>query len=385
MIQRKTCLGGIAAAAALLLAVTGCGKSYPAKNAAQKAETSAASESTEAADAESRPTVEQADFQLKPYAMDGIGCAVEVPDTFTTGSGNSAVSGRLSFDGTESDDAIVVAAYDAQPEEEFNQFQEDDLFELINFSTTLPQLQYFRETEIAHAENMPCKAFVGETLGTIAGEDTYVTILAVNCPAQDKMYVFSMRDKTGEFQNYRDQLADHIYLNETGYVVENDQLADAPEPEPLSYSNDTIGYQIDLPEKWERVTDTSHFYGLESLASQYDGYDLFMNRDRDYAIVAAKSMTVSNTEFYAAMEQYKSMWTGAGGNELVTSKECTVWGYAAYQLVINHTAGADPTTSVTWLINKTGDQSKWLLVRYCYREASAAEFADTLINSIHLQ
>ena len=53
-------------------------------------------------------------------------------------------SGRLSFDGTESDDAIVVAAYDAQPEEEFNQFQEDDLFELINFSTTLPQLQYFR-------------------------------------------------------------------------------------------------------------------------------------------------------------------------------------------------------------------------------------------------
>lgn len=190
MIQRKTCLGGIAAAAALLLAVTGCGKSYPAKNAAQKAETSAASESTEAADAESRPAVEQADFQLKPYAMDGIGCAVEVPDTFTTGSGNSAVSGRLSFDGTESDDAIVVAAYDAQPEEEFNQFQEDDLFELINFSTTLPQLQYFRETEIAHAENMPCKAFVGETLGTIAGEDTYVTILAVNCPAQDKCTSF---------------------------------------------------------------------------------------------------------------------------------------------------------------------------------------------------
>ena len=83
--------------------------------------------------------------------------------------------------------------------------------------------------------------------------------------------------------------------------------------------------------------------------------------------------------------KYKSMWTGAGGNELVTSKECTVWGYAAYQLVINHTAGADPTTSVTWLINKTGDQSKWLLVRYCYREDSAAEFADTLINSITLQ
>ena len=46
------------------------------------------------------------------------------------------------------------------------------------------------------------------------------------------------------------------------------------------------------------------------------------------------------------------MWTGAGGNELVTFKECTVWGYAGYQLVINHTAGADPTTSVTWLINK---------------------------------
>lgn len=100
---------------------------------------------------------------------------------------------------------------------------------------------------------------MGETLGTIAGKDAYVTILAANCPKENKLFVFSMRDMTGEFQNYRDKLADHIYLNQNGYVVENDQLTDAPEPEPLSYSNDAIGYQISLPEGWEPADGYQQF------------------------------------------------------------------------------------------------------------------------------
>ena len=168
-------------------------------------------------------------------------------------------------------------------------------------------------------------------------------------------------------------------------MVENDQLKDAPEPEPLSYSNDAIGYQISLPEGWERLTDTSSSYGLETITSSFDNYDLFLNRDMDYTLIAAKSMSVSDTEFYAAIKQNQSAWVGAGGNELVTSKECTVLGYAAYQMVINHNAGADKTSSVAWFINKTGDNPEMLAIRYCYQEDSAAEFADTLINSITLQ
>ena len=279
----------------------------------------------------------------------------------------------------------MAAVYDAKPEETFDAFQENDLFELLTFSTTLPQVQYFRETEIPNADGVSCKAYVGETLGTIAGKDAYVTILAANCPEENKLFVFSMRDMTGEFQNYRDKLADHIYLNQNGYVVENDQLKDAPEPEPLSYSNDAIGYQISLPEGWERLTDTSSSYGLETITSSFDNYDLFLNRDMDYTLIAAKSMSVSDTEFYAAIKQNQSAWVGAGGNELVTSKECTVLGYAAYQMVINHNAGADKTSSVAWFINKTGDNPEMLAIRYCYQEDSAAEFADTLINSITLQ
>lgn len=380
----------LAVTAAFLLALTGCGANSSSSETTSKDSDSNANSTAEVSDstAEASGNIEQesimpeqASFQLTPYAMKDLGCAVEIPDTFTEDSSSSAVSGRLSFDGTESDDMIMVTAED---ESEFSNFDENDLFEIINFSTTLPQLQYFREAEIKNMEGVSCKAYVGETLGTINGEDTYVTILAANCPSQDKMFVFAMRDKTGEYQTYRNKMEDYIYLNETGYVVENDKLVDAPEPEPLSYANDTLGYQIDLPKEWELVTDTSGFYGLESMTPQYDGYDLFMNRNRDYAIVAAKSMDVADAVFYSSVDQYKSSWTGAGGNELVSSKECTVYGYAAYQLVINHTAGADPTTSVTWLINKTGNDSKLFLVRYYYRDDSAAEFADTFINSIHL-
>ena len=53
--------------------------------------------------------------------------------------------------------------------------------------------------------------------------------------------------------------------------------------------------------------------------------------------------------------------------------------------IINHNAGADKTSSVAWFINKTGDNPEMLAIRYCYQEDSAAEFADTLINSITLQ
>ena len=385
MKQNTIWTGVLAVASAFALLLTGCGKSQTAARdtSAKQNESSSAAE-TSAAE-ETSPAVEQADFQLKPYAMDGVGCAVEVPDSFTADSSRAAISGHLSFNGTETDDCIVAAVYDAKPEETFDAFQENDLFELLTFSTTLPQVQYFRETEIPNADGVSCKAYVGETLGTIAGKDAYVTILAANCPEENKLFVFSMRDMTGEFQNYRDKLADHIYLNQNGYVVENDQLTDAPEPEPLSYSNDAIGYQISLPEGWERLTDTSSSYGLETITSSFDNYDLFLNRDMDYALIAAKSMSVSDTEFYAAIKQNQSAWVGAGGHELVTSNECTVLGYAAYQRVINHNAGADKTSSVAWFINKTGDNPEMLAIRYCYQEDSAAEFADTLINSITLQ
>ena len=114
--------------------------------------------------------MEQADFQLKPYAMDGVGCAVEVPDSFTADSSRAAISGHLSFNGTETDDCIVAAVYDAKPEETFDAFQENDLFELLTFSTTLPQVQYFRETEIPNADGVSCKAYVGETLGQLPGK-----------------------------------------------------------------------------------------------------------------------------------------------------------------------------------------------------------------------
>ena len=60
--------------------------------------------------------------------MDGVGCAVEVPDSFTADSSRAAISGHLSFNGTETDDCIVAAVYDAKPEETFDAFQENDLF-----------------------------------------------------------------------------------------------------------------------------------------------------------------------------------------------------------------------------------------------------------------
>lgn len=138
MKQNTIWTGVLAVASAFALLLTGCGKSQTAARdtSAKQNESSSAAE-TSAAE-ETSPAVEQADFQLKPYAMDGVGCAVEVPDSFTADSSRAAISGHLSFNGTETDDCIVAAVYDAKPEETFDAFQENDLFELLTFSTTLP-------------------------------------------------------------------------------------------------------------------------------------------------------------------------------------------------------------------------------------------------------
>ena len=86
MKQNTIWTGVLAVASAFALLLTGCGKSQTAARdtSAKQNESSSAAE-TSAAE-ETSPAVEQADFQLKPYAMDGVGCAVEVPDSFTADS-----------------------------------------------------------------------------------------------------------------------------------------------------------------------------------------------------------------------------------------------------------------------------------------------------------
>lgn len=345
------------------------------------------SESSQAAiaedtSAETESLAEPLVFGLKPYAMDNEKCAVEVPEGFELDKDIIAVSSTLHFNGSEPDDMIALDVFKGSTSEEFDKFDENKMFDLINYTTSEPQVQYFKETTVKNANGINNKAYIGETLGTIGGADTYVTMLAVNCPDDEKMYVLSMRDKTGEYKNYRDNLGDYIYITENGYKVENDKLAQAPEPEPFSHTNESVGYSIELPAGWELVTDTSMFYGLESLSSSFDDYDMFIDSNQNYAYIGSKTMSsnVSEQEFYASMDKYEEIFSGAGGNKHISSKECRIGDNAAYQIVIKH-SGPDETTNTSWFINQP-KSGKVILASYYYRDEKGAEFADKFINGI---
>ncbi|MCM1227051.1 MAG: hypothetical protein NC320_06440 [Clostridium sp.] len=381
-------------AAALLTILTGCSdlKSRSeeqdsslssAENSVSESDADNSDESKSEAENDGKSLFNIKKFSTVPYAMDKDKCAVEVPSEFNADSEISAVSGRLHLNGEEPDDMIALDVFNGMSAEEFGSFDENDLFELINYSTTLPQLQYFKEVEIKNADGVENKAYMGETLGTIDGVDTYVTMLAVNCPEYEKMYVFSMRDKNGEFQDYRDNMNEYLYITDNGYAVENGKLVSAPEPEPITHTNSEIGYTINLPEGWGLITDTTGLYGLESYTYHYDKYDIFMSNDNELAVIASKSMDVSDQMFYSSFKEQFERIDGVGGDNIVSTSECEIGGYAAYQVVVNHTAGAYKTTSTSWLINVTGNDPHILAIQYQYDDSG--EFADKLINSITLE
>lgn len=317
------------------------------------------------------------DFEVEPYIMENYGFAIDIPSDFSQSS--SAVSGTLFFDGTESDDKIVVSAFESETADDFSDFTQEELFDKVNLITTLPQVEYFRETSIKNKNNIDCKAYVGETLGTIDGEDTYVTALAVNCAEQGKMYLIVMRDKTGEFKKYRDNISDYIYLNERGYIVENNELEEAPEPQNMSYESNDYHYSIDLPAGWEFYDDASSTGYLVMGGN----YDFFMNEDRDCIMIGRTGGTYTDEVFYASIEQSKDRIVSSSSYNITASKECRVYDYAAYQIVSKCISGSmTGMNRVTWIVNYTGESGGLYSVNYYYNDDTNENLSDTLMDCI---
>ena len=363
--------GVFAVSAAFALVLSGCGGK--SNKTAEKDTT----ENTKKAVEEIKTEKAAKDFEVVPYAMESYGFAVDVPSDFSQSS--SAVSGTLFFDGTESDDQIVVSAFDSQTADDFSDFTQEELFDKINLTTTLPQVEYFKETSIKNKNNIDCKAFVGETLGTIDGEDTYVTALAVNCAEQGKMYVVAMRDKTGEFEKYRENISDYIYLNERGYVVENNKLEEAPEPQDMSYSSSDYHYSINLPTGWKFYDDASSTGYLVMGGI----YDFFMNDDRECIMISRSGGSYTDEVFYASIEQSKDRIVNSSSYNITASKECRVYDYAAYQIISKCIAGSmEGMNRVTWVVNYTGESGGLYSINYYYNDDTKENLSDNLMDCI---
>ncbi len=327
------------------------------------------------------------DYDLVPYSIDHSTCAFMAPSTFQETS-SSVLTESVCLNGESPNDSINLVVYDAWEEAEFETFTEDDLFSLIHYGVTLTEIQYFEEAKLINHSGLNYQAYVGEALSTIRGVTTYIDLLAANCPDTGKMYVFAMRDQEGEYQAYREHLADFLYISENGFVVENGTLSKAPEPELISYTNPVIGYTIHLPETWEKAGKEIESY-MQSDLADYSSYDVFVDRSLNTISIAARpldemagSAMLNEQTFYAAMDSAKEIVTGAGGNELVASKSCEINGYAAYQMIIRHTAGATPTTSVSWFILQDDDFQQLMCIAYRYQQEEDAEFAGEILESI---
>lgn len=364
--------GIFAVSAAIALILSGCG--------GKKGNTSKVDETdsnVKSAEEQTKAENTAVDFELVPYAMGDYGFAVDVPSEFSQSS--SAVSGTLSFDGKESDDNIFISAFDSQTTEDFSDFTQEELFDKVNLVTASPKVEYFKEADIKNKSNIDCKAYVGETLGTIDGEDAYVTVLAVNCVEQGKMYVVAMRDKTGEFEKYRNNITDYIHLNERGFVVENNKLEDAPEPEKLSYSSSDYNYSIFLPSGWKFYDDASSTGYLVMGGN----YDFFMNDDRECIMVNRSGGTYTDEVFYASIEQSKDRIVSSTSYSISASKECRVYDYAAYQIISKCISGSmEGMNRVTWVINYTGESSGLYSINYYYNDDTKENLTDTLMNLI---
>lgn len=367
--MKKSRIFALSAVFALIL--SGCG----AKN--EKTSEKDSTEDTTATIEETEADKTLLDFEVEPYIMENYGFAIDIPSDFSQSS--SAVSGTLFFDGTESDDKIVVSAFESETADDFSDFTQEELFDKVNLITTLPQVEYFRETSIKNKNNIDCKAYVGETLGTIDGEDTYVTALAVNCAEQGKMYLIVMRDKTGEFKKYRDNISDYIYLNERGYIVENNELEEAPEPQNMSYESNDYHYSIDLPAGWEFYDDASSTGYLVMGGN----YDFFMNEDRDCIMIGRTGGTYTDEVFYASIEQSKDRIVSSSSYNITASKECRVYDYAAYQIVSKCISGSmTGMNRVTWIVNYTGESGGLYSVNYYYNDDTNENLSDTLMDCI---
>lgn len=373
--------------------LTGCDRLVEDESSSATTNSPAATdaETSETSTAEGASAPAPVDFTLAPYPLERSTCAMMIPSTFQVDS-PSILSESVSLSGESPNDAINLMVYDAWDETEFASFTEDDLFSMIYYSVTLPELQYFEEAQLSHANGLSYKAYIGEAVGTIDGEPTYINILSVNCPDTGKMYVLSMRDQDGEYQAYREHLADYLYLGKNGFVAENDTLIEAPTPEPIVYTNDELGYTIHLPETWQQADEEMKEYLRTNVTYDYDSLDIFIDRSLNSLTIAAKSLdefsgssALNSQTFYAAMDQAKEWMTGAGGNELVASKSCEIGTYPAYQLMIDHTAGATPSTSVSWFILQDDDHQQMMCISYRYYEDTDAAFAEEVLNCISFQ
>lgn len=365
------------------------------KNSNNKAETSTAStvntETSFAAENkdESEKEEDKNDESSEPidtiyYEVDGYNSALEVPSNYEMSGGNS-VSGNLDFKAPDdSGNRITINVLDAMDEETFGKFDESQMAHFAESSLSECEQVSFEETKLANVyDDVETESYFGAYTGKYEGEDVSVYILAAICQDKEQMTMVSVLDQDGSLEDYSKSLENYLYINENGFVVENHKLEAAPEPEDIHFENDEAGYTIELPAEWTQITDEAEKNELSNTIASFDTADVFESKDGDVLLVGTSQGTTDDA-FYASIDQQKK-WFEAGGNKVVSSKECTVGDHAAYQVVLTRSIGSAKLRTTVWLINRSGENP--VLFSYALYDISGkkADFSSSMIENITIE
>lgn len=365
------------------------------KNSNNKAETSTAStvntETSFAAENkdESEKEEDKNDESSEPidtiyYEVDGYNSALEVPSNYEM-SGDNSVSGNLDFKAPDdSGNRITINVLDAMDEETFEKFDESQMAHFAESSLSECEQFSFEEATLTNVyDDVEIESYFGAYTGKYEGEDVSVYILAAICQDKEQMTMVSVLDQDGSLENYSKSLENYLYINENGFVVENNKLEAAPEPEDIHFENDEAGYTIELPAEWTQITDEAEKNELSNTIASFDTADVFESKDGDVLLVGTSQGTTDDA-FYASIDQQKK-WFEAGGNEVVSSKKCNVGDHAAYQVVLTRSIGPAKLRTTVWLINRSGEEP--VLFSYALYDLSGkkSDFSSSMIDNITIE
>lgn len=265
--------------------------------------------------------------------MEGYISAVEIPSNFKLES-ESDVSGIMKFKSSDNEnDMITLNMLDAMDEENFGKFDEYRMSLFAENTLKKYETVSFKEIEIFNiADDIESESYIGVYTGEYEGKEATLSMLAVICPEKEQMAMLSVLDSTGNLSEYTDSLEKYLHICNTGFIVENNKLKEAPEPEGINFKNEEADYSIELSSEWVQVTDEEEKKELSNSISSYNTCDIFKSNERDVLLIGTTDGT-SDDIFYASIDQQKK-WFEVGGNKLISSKKCTVEDYAAYQIVL---------------------------------------------------
>lgn len=388
------------AAVCCLLAGCGAEPSHKSSDTAVSEQTKFTTEAVQETSVETKAETEKMTetSELTGYLWEKYDCALEYPAQYVLepekqdtkaigdiGIEDDVATASYSFAPRQDNGSSVIllvaedsmrnAAFDAvQPRELSMHMGIDD--PLLLTGKTLD------EVTLPHCSGMQVRARKLTTECAVGDVPGQLSILLVNNFTADQFYMLVMVNTEDAYREYCALPEEHFYLGNCSLEqdkVQQTMLPVSSEPQTLEMAE--LGTTLTLPAEWRQIEDAEKEYEIQS--GEYEGFYAFETADGDSLMLSFSEGTTDEI-FTASFEQQKGSLYGSGavpGSE----KKCTVDGYTAYYMQVQHimeysmtdsgVSGGGAYTSDVWLINRTGAHPNIVTVSMSHFGDEQSDFA----------